>query len=172
VTLRGDGARERASGGPGSAEVRRADHRDLERLVALWIDLTEHHTGLDPFYALRAGAEDEVRRLLEAQLRDPETAVFVHEASGRLEGFCSVRIARAPPIHQEVARAEIVDLAVRRERRRRGLGRALVEAALAWVRERGVGRVEARVAAGNGEGQRFWRALEFGPFVDVLHRRL
>ena len=161
-----------ASEGPGPAEIRRADHRDLERLVALWIDLTEHHVGIDPAYELRADAEDEARRLLEAQLRQRETAVFVHEASGRLAGFCSVRIGRAPPIYREVARAEITDLAVCREQRRRGIGRALAEAALAWVRERGVSRVEVRAAARNAEGQRFWRALGFGPFVDVLHRRL
>jgi GNAT superfamily N-acetyltransferase len=165
-------ALERASGGPGPAEVRRADHRDLERLVALWIDLTEYHTDFDPLYALGRGAEDEARRLLEAQLRDTDTAVFVCEASGRLDGFCSVRIGRAPPIYREVARAEITDVLVRPERRGRGLGRALVEAALVWVRERGVQRVEARVAAGNRGGRDFWRALEFGPFVDVLHRRL
>ena len=161
-----------ASGALRPAEIRRADHRDLERLVALWIDLTEHHAGLEPLYELRDGAEDEARRLLEAQLRDPETAVFVRETSGRLDGFCSVRIARAPPIYREDVRAEIMDLLVRREGRRRGIGRALVKATLAWVRERGVPRVEVRVAAGNREGRTFWRALEFGPFVDVLQRRL
>jgi ribosomal protein S18 acetylase RimI-like enzyme len=161
-----------ASGALRPAQIRRADQRDLERLVALWIDLTEHHAGIDPLFELRAGAEDEVRRLLEAQLRDPETAVFVREESGRLAGFCSMRIAHAPPIHQEVARAEITDVAVRQEQRRRGIGRGLVEAALAWLRERGVSRVEVRVAVGNPEGQRFWRALGFAPFVDVLHRRV
>jgi ribosomal protein S18 acetylase RimI-like enzyme len=161
-----------ASGALRPAQIRRADQRDLERLVALWIDLTEHHAGIDPLFELRAGAEDEVRRLLEAQLRDPETAVFVREESGRLAGFCSMRIAHALPIHQEVARAEITDVAVRQEQRRRGIGRGLVEAALAWLRERGVSRVEVRVAVGNPEGQRFWRALGFAPFVDVLHRRV
>lgn len=160
------------AGAPGPAAIRRADQRDLERLVALWIDLTEHHADIDPLYALRAGAEDEVRRLLEAQLRDPETAVFARETSGRLDGFCSVRIARAPPIYREDARAEIVDLSVREERRRCGIGRALAGAALAWARERGVSRVEVRVVAGNAAGQHFWRALGFGPFVDVLQRRL
>ncbi len=162
-----------ASDGPGpAAEIRRADQRDLEGLVALWLDLIEQHAGIDPAFELRPGAEDELRRLLEAQLRDREAAVFVREASGRLAGFCSVHIARAPPVHREVARAEITDVAVRAEQRRRGIGRALAEAALAWVRERGVSRVEVRVAARNAEGQRFWRALGFGPFVDVLQRRL
>ena len=56
--------------------------------------------------------------------------------------------------------------------RRRGIGSALARAALAWVRERGVARVEVRVAARNPEGQGFWRAQGFSDWMDVLERRL
>ena len=49
---------------------------------------------------------------------------------------------------------------------------ALVEAAQIWVRERGVARIEIQVARGNLEGQAFWRALGYGPLMDVLHKRL
>ena len=87
-------------------------------------------------------------------------------------GFCSVRIDRAPPIQLEVRRAEITDLMVDANERRRGLGRALVESALAWVEGRGVERCEVRVASRNAEGQGFWRSLGFGDLMDVLQRRL
>lgn len=153
--------------------MRRARARDLDLLTELWIALTEHHARLEPLFALRAGAEGEVARLLSAQLRDPSTAIFVSErAGGSLDGFCSVRIDTAPPIHAETLRAEITDVAVRDGARRRGLGRGLVRAALEWARARGAARVEVRVAAANAEGQAFWRALGFGDFMDVLHRRL
>jgi len=110
--------------------------------------------------------------LLEATLRDPEAAIFVCERDGALLGFCSVRIDRAPPIQLEVRRAEITDLIVLANERRRGLGRRLVERALAWVVERGVERCEVRVASLNDEGQQFWRSLGFGDLMDVLQRRL
>ena len=61
---------------------------------------------------------------------------------------------------------------VRAHERRRGIGRGLVERALAWVRERGVERCEVRVASLNAEGQQFWRSLGFGDLMDVLQRRL
>ena len=73
---------------------------------------------------------------------------------------------------RESPRAEITDLFVRPEVRRGGVGRALVDAAIAWLVEFGVRRVEVRVLRANPEGQAFWRALGFGEFVDVLHRRL
>lgn len=152
--------------------VRQAGRRDLDRVAALWIALTEYHASLEPLYALREGAETEVRRIVAAQLRDPDTACLVHEEGAELAGLCIVRVDRAPPVHDEVCRGEITDLFVRSELRRRGIGRSLVESAASWARERGATRLEARVAASNPTGRAFWRASGFGSFMDVLHRPL
>jgi len=152
--------------------VRVAARRDLDRIAELWTALSEHHAGLEPLFALRTGAGGEIRRLLDAQLRDPDTAIFVAEGGGGLRGFCTVRVDRAPPIHAEVERAEITDIAVVAAARRQGVGRRLVGAALGWLRVRGIQRVEVRVAVRNREGQGFWRALGFGDLMDVLHRPL
>jgi GNAT superfamily N-acetyltransferase len=151
--------------------VRRARPADLHRVVALWIALTEHHAGAEPLFALRADADREVRRLVEAQLRDPRSAIFVHGGE-RPDGLCIVRIDRAPPIHAERERAEVTDLFVEPAARRRGIAARLLAAALAWARESGALRVEARVSARNPEGQAFWKAVGFGEFMDVVHRRL
>ena len=86
--------------------------------------------------------------------------------------MCIVRIDRAPPILEEIERAEITDLGVRESFRRRGIGRALLGEALQWVAASGVNRVEVQVAHGNVEGQGFWRAAGFADFMDVLHKRL
>jgi GNAT superfamily N-acetyltransferase len=151
-----------------SGAVRRAHRRDLDRVAELWIALTEHHAARDPLFALRPGAREEARRLLEAQLRDPDCAILL---AGDV-GLCVVRLDRAPPIHTEVERAEVTDLFVVPGARRRGLGRRLLDEALAWARGRGVERVEVRVSVGNEEGQAFWRAAGFSDFMDVLRRRL
>ena len=155
-----------------SGKVRRAGLRDLDRVTALWTAVTEHHARLDPIFALRPEAGDRIRALVRGQLGAPDVAVFVYDDAGDLPGFCTVVVDRAPPILQEVERAEITDLGVREAARRGGVGRALVDAALAWVREQGVARVEVRVAAHNPEGQGFWRAQGFADHMDVLHRRL
>ena len=152
--------------------VRRAAPPDLPALTALWIALTEHHATEEPLFALRPGAEAEARRLLDAQLRDPDSALFVGERDGALSALCIVRVDRAPPVHAETRRGEITDLFVAPERRRQGLGAALVQAAGVWLEARGVSRVEVRVAARNPQGRAFWRAQGFGDFMDVLHRQL
>jgi GNAT superfamily N-acetyltransferase len=109
---------------------------------------------------------------VETELRDPDAVVLLCEREGRPLGLCMARVDRAPPIHREAVRAEIGELFVREEARRAGVGRALVEAALDWVRGRGVDSVIVRVYEGNASGRKFWRSLGFGALMDVLERRL
>ena len=152
--------------------VRPARIQDLDRVAALWSAITKHHAHLDPLFSMRPDADAELRELLSALLRDPDAEIFVYDALGDLPGMCIVRIDRAPPILEEVERAEITDLGVRESHRRRGIGRTLVAEALQWVRENGVTRVEVQVARGNTEGQAFWHSEGFGDFMEILHRRL
>ncbi len=152
--------------------VRRAAARDLDRVAALWTAITRHHEPLEPVFRMRADAERELIELLRAVQRDPDAAIFVYEEQGDLPGLCIVRIDRSPPIMEETERAEITDLGVRADVRRRGVGSALVARALAWIKENGVGRVEVQVSVANREGQAFWRARGFGNLMDVLHKRL
>jgi ribosomal protein S18 acetylase RimI-like enzyme len=152
--------------------VRLAEVRDLDRVTALWTAITQHHAPLDPLFRMRSDAGGELRRLLGELARDPDAAIFVCDIDGDLPGMCIVKIDRSPPILEEVERAEITDLGVREDQRRRGIGGALVDEALAWVSAASVARVEVQVATGNVEGQAFWRSRGFGPLMDVLHKRL
>jgi GNAT superfamily N-acetyltransferase len=151
---------------------RRATRGDLAAVTALWIELTRHHAALDPHFALRAGAETEAARLLDAQLRDPDTAIFVADHAGAVCAFAIAWVRVAPPIHAETCRAEITDLYVAPARRRCGAARALVDAASRWAHGRGAERVEVHVSPHNPEAQAFWSAAGYRPHMSVLHRRL
>jgi ribosomal protein S18 acetylase RimI-like enzyme len=121
---------------------------------------------------MRADSDTALREVLSALFRDPDAQVLVYDIDGDLPGLCIVRIDRAPPILEEVERAEITDLGVREGLRRRGIGARLVCEAMRWIRASGVRRVEVQVAHGNESGQAFWRAQGFGDLMDVLHKRL
>lgn len=152
--------------------VRRAEARDLDALAELFSQLLAHHDALEPAFRVRDGARERLPKLLARQLGDPDAAIFVWEEECGLVGFCSARALLAPDALVEASHARIDDLAVRSDRRRRGVGRALVEAACRWARSRGVERLRVRVAARNPEGQAFWRALGYQGFVEILERRL
>jgi len=130
-----------------ASPLRRARERDLERLVALFFVLLEYHAERSPRLALRgsAEAEEQVRRLLTARLRDGDSRVLVWDEAGDLLGLCIARILRRP---------------------------AIFDAGLAWMCDRGIRRAEIQVAAENAGARDFWRALGFKAAMDVLERRL
>lgn len=160
------------AGEPAPGRVRPAVARDLDRVAALWTAITHHHASLDPMFRMRADADVALSELLRTIQRDPDSAIYVFDRDGDLPGMCIVRLDRSPPIMEEVERAEITDLGVREDERRRGIAGRLVDEALRWVAASGVSRVEVQVARGNAEGQAFWAARGFGPIMDVLHKRL
>jgi len=157
-----------------ASPLRRAGERDLERLVALFFVLLEYHAERSPRLGLRGGAEaeEQVRRLLAGHLRDGDSRVLVWDEDGALLGLCIARVLRRPAIFAETERGEIEHLLVRESSRRRGIGRALAEAGLAWMCEQGIRRAEIQVAAENAGARDFWRALGFTAAMDVFERRL
>jgi ribosomal protein S18 acetylase RimI-like enzyme len=153
--------------------VRRAERGDVAEIAALWRALAESHAARDPVFALRADAEPALEAAVADALGNESAALWVAaDGDGALAGFAAARQDRTRSLARETSRVEITELYVREPLRRRGVGRALADAALAWARARGTRRVEVRVSARNAEGQAFWRALGFGDFVDVLDRRL
>ncbi len=154
--------------------LRRAQERDLERLVALFTALLDHHAERTPRLALRTGADAEaqIRRLLTARLRDADSRVLVWDEDGALSGLCVARILQRATIFAESERGEIEHLLVRSSSRRRGIGRELAEASLAWMSGRGIRRAEIQVAVENPDARAFWSALGFGAATDVLERHL
>jgi len=81
------------------------------------------------------------RRYLRAARRHADAAVFVVEDGGVVVGRLSV--ARDPhPASRHVAD---LGLMVALSHRRRGIGRALLERAVAWARESGVRKLELHV---------------------------
>ena len=154
-------------------QVRAATPRDLDRLAALAGLLFAHHANAGVRFAIANGREGELRTLLAGFARDPAHALLVApDADGNLLGFVLASLVRRAGPFVESERGEIAWLFVRQEARRRGVGQGLAGAALRWLRERGVRRVEVQVERGNSVGRAFWRAQGFAPAMDVLERAL
>lgn len=83
-----------------------------------------------------------------------ETPGTVAVAAGDLEGFVLLRVT--------VDEAEILTIAVRPLERRRGVGRRLVEAALAAASARGADSLWLEVAADNTAALSLYEAARFG----------
>lgn len=89
----------------------------------------------------------------------------VAEAGGRTVGFCSLYLAPGDP------RVGVVQLVgVARDHQRRGIGRALMSAALRWFDGR-VDSVVIRTESGNEPALRLYLSLGFEPYARFTYMR-
>ncbi|MGZ4394298.1 MAG: N-acetyltransferase family protein [Gaiellaceae bacterium] len=85
------------------------------------------------------GEAEQWRSKLARELDDPESHLVVASVAGELVGFGRTSLFEPPPDGPSDTAPRgyyLVGLTVAREARRRGVGRALTEARLAWIRDR------------------------------------
>jgi len=124
--------------------IRPAEPGDAKPLVELAGEVGgEEGAWLLTTEASRSIAEE--RRYLRAVRRHPDAAVFVVEDGERIVA----RLSLARDIHPASRHVADLGLMVAASHRRRGVGRALLDQAVAWAEDSGVRKLELHVFSWN-----------------------
>ena len=139
--------------------VRRATPGDLSSLVALFqeLDLVQRDWRV---FTPRPGFFDEVGRKYRAAMSDPDVLVAVAEDRGEVVGMATAEV-RTPSRFSDERALELSAVIVRTDRRREGIGRALVREALRFAREHDLPWIELKTFAPNAAASDFWESLGF-----------
>lgn len=135
--------------------VRDATPDDAEALLSIFAEFTKRT------YSERFPLEPPVIETANAVVRidaDPNQRLVLCVLGG--EAIGAMHLVRAPmsPIHAEQA-IHITHLHVLEDHRRRGVGRALIEAAVTWAEDRRAGHVLAAASASSRDANRFMARL-------------
>ena len=149
----------------GPVTLRRAERRDARALGKLGAALMQTHYAFDTkrFLAPGEGAESGYASFLVSQLGDKDSVVLVAESDSRIVGYV---FAAIEPLSWKDLRDEcgfIHDLLVADDARRSGVGEALLNAAIAWLREQKMPRVVLGTAAQNENARRLFERRGFRP---------
>lgn len=154
--------------------VRRAGRGDLPALGRLGADLLRAHYVIDPRRFISPGEDPEegYAWFLGTQLADPDVAVFVAERDGAVVGYAYAGLEPLSWKELREAAGFIHDVVVDDGARRLGVGSALMEAAVAWLRERGAPRVMLWTAEQNDSAHRLFEKLGFRRTMVEMTREL
>jgi ribosomal protein S18 acetylase RimI-like enzyme len=154
--------------------VRRATPADLQRIGRLGALLVEEHHGFDPrrFLAARPGTQEGYASFISTQLEDPDVAVLVAEDRGDVIGYAYAAVEGYDYMALRGPAGVLHDLIVDPERRGRGVGRLLLEAALEFLRSRRVPRVVLSTAERNEAAQRLFASAGFRRTMIEMTREL
>jgi ribosomal protein S18 acetylase RimI-like enzyme len=154
--------------------VRRARQEDAAALGRLGAALLDLHFGFDNRRFMAPGDDPAsgYAWFLASQLGDPDVAVFVAERDRAVIGY--VYAGLEPQSWKELREAAgfIHDVVVEENGRRIGVASELVEAAVAWLRERGAPRVMLWTAEQNESAQRLFEKLGFRRTMIEMTREL
>ena len=147
-----------------SVRIRPAEQADIDALVAL-IKSTDTSSGVFSGRALLdthvEHLASRLREILDAQLR---TLLVAVDEAGTVVGLLVARVEEIGAIDLTPA-LHVTHLLVSPKQRRRGVGRALLAAAVHLADEHGVDRVLATAASGSREANRYLARLGFAPLV-------
>ncbi|HEY8549993.1 MAG TPA: GNAT family N-acetyltransferase [Vicinamibacterales bacterium] len=163
-----------SSHGHDGVVIRRAVDADLPALGRLGALLLRTHYTFDErrFMAPGSHPEQGYAWFLGTQLRDPDVAVFVADHYGEVTGYVYAGIE--PQSWKELREEAgfIHDVVVDERDRGHGIATRLMEAAMAWLKERGMPRVLLWTAHPNVAAQRLFSKLGFRPTMIEMTREL
>ena len=143
------------------AKVREAVPAEVERVLGMYEWLFAPPGSLPPRWDA-----DRARAAIAGAIEDPEAVVLVAENRGALLGLCTgyldMNSVRFGP------RCWVEDLAVSPDHRSQGVGKALLDAAKNWARQRGATHLELDSGEARADAHRFyerespsWRSVCF-----------
>jgi ribosomal protein S18 acetylase RimI-like enzyme len=141
--------------------VRSLREQDIDRVIDLW-------NQVDDEWTLTPMAERSVRRNLKATLSESRAFCLVTEVDGAVVGFTTVGLIDHPVMPGTLA--EIEELKVDRQHRRKGLGRALAIEALRWIANADVNMIRAHIENENVAAIRLLTSLGFDQDQVTLNR--
>ncbi|GEP37207.1 hypothetical protein NPS01_08700 [Nocardioides psychrotolerans] len=138
--------------------LRCAEVDDARVLAELWVDALR-----------RADDQDQVADLelvIKAAAESPEQRLLVADYDGELAGAIFLRVGTLSPINLEQT-VQAISPHVFPRFRRHGIGRLLMESAVAFAEELGIGHVATAASSGSRDANRFMARLALGPHATV-----
>ena len=151
-------------------KIRPAMASDYDQLCELFDEVDVLHREARPDIFRKPDGPPRSIEHVSGLIGGPASTILVAERGGVLSGLAVVveQPRSANPLHVPRRVVEIVTIVVRKSARRRGIGKSLIGASLAWAKERGADHVEISVHAFNEEAIRAYAAAGFQMSVHRL----
>jgi ribosomal protein S18 acetylase RimI-like enzyme len=154
--------------------IRPATPADMPAVGRLGALLVRTHHDFDPkrFIAATQQTEHAYGSFLGTQLEDPDVIVLVADRDGKVVGYTYAGVEGNDYMSLRGPAGVLYDILVDPAHRRHGVGRMLLDATIAALKNRGAPRVVLSTAEKNESAQRLFARAGFRPTMIEMTREL
>ena len=166
-----------------SVVYRRAEERDTEEILRLWMGMMSEHVRFDGRICPTPSAADAYAAYLAYHLKSPESLCLAAEAAdrpaggaeaprlrkaARLAAYCLAFISQNLPMFEPRSFGFVSDVVVDEGWRGQGIGTELLARAKDWMRQKGITVVQLQVYTQNRRGAAFWAKQGFASLYERM----
>ena len=152
-------------------EYRKAELNDIPQINELYRQFYQYHAKLQPAYCRPATESGNYPKQI---IESPDADIIVAAEKDVICGFAHLSESQTLPYPSIIPHryALLVDLYVLPERRKLGIGNALMAACKAWALERNLEYLELKVLAENAIALSFYQQQGFTPAYSTLRLKI
>ncbi len=148
--------------------IRKAIAKDVSSIVELWKELMDFHKEFDRFFSRSANGHKGFADFITGHISSETSNVFVAEAGKDIVGYCLAIAEKHPPVLEIQKYGLVQDIGVTKKYQRRGIGKRFLKEAQSWFSQKGIHRIEARIATSNKLAREFWAKMGFTPYLETV----
>ncbi len=150
-------------------KLRKAVLSDINVVTELWKDMMLLHQNYDRYFSLGEKAEQAYQNYAKENIQSGSKFFKVClDENNEIVGYVLADIIEYPPIYPIKRFVEIIEMVVRKDQRRNGIGETMLKDVIDWAKENGITRVECKVAIENQISQGFWKKNGFRGYSESL----
>ena len=150
--------------------IKTAERKHIPQSISLWHELMDYHATLDPLFETRPDGAKNWEQYIGELMGMREGKVFIALKDNEVVGYSVCRVSAHPPLFKQEYYGLIMDMAVKQEYQRQGIGTLLLETIYDWVYELGLNRIELQVVPQNSQGYAFWKKHGFNDYLHSLYK--
>lgn len=142
---------------------------DSESVKRLFEEFVEYHSKIDSSFEKIDSHGECFIEYVESFEGSNEKYCVVAIINESVVGYCVSSVERKPPVYPTPTFGYIDNLCVSSDFQKMGVGTLLFNDAVAKLKSKGINRIECFVALGNSKSTKFWRKMNFVPFMEQMY---
>ncbi len=152
--------------------IRKAEKKDLNSIINLWIKQGKYHAQLDKLHARDPRSRSIITKYARSSLYSSHALLLVAEVDNKIIGFARAGLRKRSPIFRIKRYGHIDDVYIIPAYRRRRIADHLLKECFRWFCTRGVEYAELSVHAKNTVGRNAWKKYGFKEAMIHMRKKL